>query len=177
MAIAKALTPLAALLFAAVLLGSATPDAALPVGDTPVIPQALFVAPTTTTTSTSLPVQAVRPHAAKPSRSHRRPPAVTAGTDDLYGPRNYRAATPTELAEAHAVVCSYDWPCEQAWSVALCESGGRWWIVNRAGSSATGIFQVLRGPRHLEKNVALAHGMFSRRGWQPWRASRSCHGL
>ena len=51
----------------------------------------------------------------------------------------------------------------------MCESGGDPNAYN-ARSGATGLFQILNGPRDPAENVALAFRMWQSRGWQPWRA-------
>lgn len=58
---------------------------------------------------------------------------------------------------------------DRAIAVCNCESGGNPTARNPR-STATGLFQILRGPVDPEANVALAARMFRARGWQPWKA-------
>lgn len=130
-------------------------------------PRDPFIAPPPTTTSATVPAP---PHVVliRASRGERRP-LVPGGLPD-----QRRPLTPDERLEAETVICSYDWPCQQAVRVAGCESGLKWWRIN---GRARGIFQILGGPLDLKLGVALAHSMWEKRGWGPWRASRSCSGV
>jgi hypothetical protein len=77
-------------------------------------------------------------------------------------------------------------------AVARCESGMRHYdtdgtvLMNREGSSATGIFQLMASYhaepaqnlgwdiRTPEGNIAYAHHLYQREGLQPWEASAYC---
>lgn len=116
-------------------------------------------APSTTTSTTSPPAPPIRPVRASRGASRRSVPLSA----------DYQA-------QAIAVICAYAWPCGQAVKVASCESGLRADAYNPR-SGATGVFQILHGPSDLDANVAVAYGMWQRRGWQPWAASRRCSGV
>ena len=73
------------------------------------------------------------------------------------------------------LVGRYPWPVGTACAVLACESGGNPNARNRT-SSAMGLMQVLGGSTDPETNLRQAFEMWSRRGWQPWAASRSCWG-
>lgn len=56
---------------------------------------------------------------------------------------------------------------DRACRVMLCESGGNS-AARNPRSSATGLFQILRGPTDPVANVRQAAAMWRARGWQPW---------
>ena len=66
------------------------------------------------------------------------------------------------------LINQYPWPTQTAYRIMMCESGGDPNAYN-ARSGATGLFQILDGPRDPAENVALAFRMWQSRGWQPWR--------
>jgi hypothetical protein len=125
--------------------------------------------PTTTRPHTTIPnitTTVPRPTTTKPSRSHRR--QVTLPTVPAYRPVGPCGGWES-LVGKH-------FPAEQvgtACRVLMCESGGNP-AARNPRSSATGLFQILKGPVDAEANVALAASMWARRGWQPWNASRGC---
>lgn len=64
-----------------------------------------------------------------------------------------------------------DWDAGTALAIIWRESHGNPWAKNPR-SSAAGLFQILGStPGDAAGNVALAHAMWSQRGWSPWRAS------
>lgn len=67
------------------------------------------------------------------------------------------------------VISRREWNVKEAFAVMMCESRGDPNAKNRR-SSATGLFQVLRGSRHPWTNVDQAYAMWQRRGWQPWKS-------
>lgn len=83
-----------------------------------------------------------------------------------------------------ALVCSYAWPCQEALSVARCESGvdsaGRLdGIFATSSRSSYGLFQInavhaRRFPEFWEswmdpaRNTAWAFQIWSEQGWRPW---------
>lgn len=73
------------------------------------------------------------------------------------------------------LVCSYSWNCYEALNVMWCESGGRPDAVNAAGyyglfqlSSTHGGAEFWDNWMKPEYNIAIAHGLWSARGWRPW---------
>lgn len=62
----------------------------------------------------------------------------------------------------------YQWSVREALAVSYCESKGDALIKN-GRSSATGLFQVLRGSRDPRTNINQAYSMWRTRGWQPWK--------
>lgn len=69
------------------------------------------------------------------------------------------------------LVGAYDWDVGTACRVLWCESRGD---PNARNGRHHGLFQIADGPFEPAQNVALAHSMWQRRGWQPWDASRRC---
>lgn len=84
---------------------------------------------------------------------------------------------PAKIARAHQcwdnLLANQSWNASTAFSVLMCESEGDPYDVNRS-SNATGLMQILGGPKDPAANIALAYDMYSHRGWQPWDASASC---
>ena len=89
---------------------------------------------------------------------------------------------PVTLEGAEAVICAQDWPCQQALSVARCESGPDY-IAGFNRSWHGGTFQIasLHAWRFtkrgwdfwtdalvLERNVAIAYEIWAQQGWRPW---------
>lgn len=68
--------------------------------------------------------------------------------------------------------------------VMWCESRGRHWVTNEAGSSATGLFQIMDFWHKLWAgdykdpwvNAATAYQIWLSQGVGAWNASRSCWG-
>lgn len=64
-------------------------------------------------------------------------------------------------------------------NIGECESGFRM-VANRSGSSAYGIFQIIkvhswRGDRYSHKgNIKIAIDLFLEQGTTPWNASKHC---
>lgn len=83
-----------------------------------------------------------------------------------------------------ALVCSYAWPCQEALTVARCESGvdaaGRLdGIYAQSSRNSYGLFQInaihaRRFPEFWDswmdpaKNTAWAFQIWSEQGWRPW---------
>lgn len=77
------------------------------------------------------------------------------------------------------LVCSYQWSCAQALRIMWCESSGRPWVIDKGNY---GLMQINRihaaefadgDPNKFlnpEFNVEVAHILYQRHGWQPWRA-------
>lgn len=74
------------------------------------------------------------------------------------------------------LICSYDWPCEKAMRVMMCESTGDARAYNQ---SNYGLFQInaihrarvggdLQSLYIPDVNVAIAHAIWSEQGWNPW---------
>jgi HAMP domain-containing protein len=70
-----------------------------------------------------------------------------------------------DLVDDHA------WDVATACRVLWCESRGD---PDARNGRHVGLFQIADGPADPTANVALAASMWSRRGWQPWDASRRC---
>lgn len=70
-----------------------------------------------------------------------------------------------------SLVARHDWDVQVACRILWCESGGD---QNARNGRHVGLFQIADGPADPAENVALAHRMYQRRGWQPWEASRRC---
>ncbi|GIV00823.1 MAG: hypothetical protein KatS3mg014_2438 [Actinomycetota bacterium] len=71
------------------------------------------------------------------------------------------------------LVARHPWDVATACRILWCESRGD--PAARNGRHV-GLFQIADGPADPAGNVALAASMWSRRGWQPWAASRRCWG-
>ena len=97
--------------------------------------------------------------------------------------QRYRAVTISAPSEIEAVICSYDWPCQDAKKIAFCESSNRVNIVSKPNSNGTrdhGLFQINDGAwkqafynrwdqvLELEMNVKLANEIWKLYGWSPW---------
>ena len=104
--------------------------------------------------------------------------------------QRYRAVTIAKPSDIEAIICSYDWPCEEAKKIAFCESSNRVDIVsepNRNGTRDYGLMQINSGawgPKvfgdrwdrvlELETNVAMAWHIYQTAGnsWQPWTCKK-----
>ena len=97
--------------------------------------------------------------------------------------QRYRAVTISAPSEIEAVICSYDWNCEDAKKIAFCESSMRPGITSKPNSNGTrdhGLFQINDGAwkqafynrwdqvLELEMNVKLANEIWKLYGWSPW---------
>jgi hypothetical protein len=69
------------------------------------------------------------------------------------------------------LVDDHPWDVATACRILWCESRGD---PNARNGRHVGLFQIADGPADPAANVALAASMWSRRGWQPWDASRRC---
>lgn len=94
-----------------------------------------------------------------------------------YAPDSYPDGVPAEIVE---VVCAYPWPCQEALTVAWCESRFRPDAVGRLGER--GLLQI--HPVHMDRirslgytwddifqvrlNVEVAYAIWKERGWRPW---------
>jgi hypothetical protein len=87
------------------------------------------------------------------------------------GPRAVALRPPDGCAGWAALVGRHDWPTGTACRILWCESRGD---PDARNGRHVGLFQIADGPADPEANVALAHAMWARRGWQPWGASRRC---
>ncbi len=74
-----------------------------------------------------------------------------------------------------ALACSYDWPCLEAVSVMLCESGGDPAAYNPGG--AKGLMQLMpihqwRAPGgdffDAATNLEVSYALYLDQGWGPW---------
>jgi len=114
--------------------------------------------------------------------------AAAEESEDVDAPEPVRAVG--EAAEGssmaadatRALVCSYDWPCEEALSVAWCESrhdpaavspdGQNWGLMQINESTWRPFFGEARWSQVLEaeENVRMAWEIYQRAGmtWQPW---------
>ena len=101
--------------------------------------------------------------------------------------QRYRAVTISAPSEIEAVICSYDWNCEDAKKIAFCESSMRPGIISKPNSNGTrdwGLMQINDGAwkqafynrwdqvLELEINVELAHHIWELYGWQPWTCKK-----
>ena len=97
--------------------------------------------------------------------------------------QRYRAVTISAPSKIEAVLCSYDWDCDDAKKIAFCESSNRPGIISKPNSNGTrdhGLFQINDGAwkqafynrwdqvLELEMNVELAHHIWELYGWSPW---------
>lgn len=72
----------------------------------------------------------------------------------------------------------------EALKVMHCESGGNPKAKNKE-STATGLFQIMASVHGVRRdwlmnptvNIQIAKALYDASGWEPWRASNSCHGL
>jgi hypothetical protein len=87
------------------------------------------------------------------------------------GPRAGAPRPPDGCAGWATLVGRHDWPTDVACRVLWCESRGD---PDARNGRHVGLFQIADGPADPAENVALAHAMWQRRGWQPWEASRRC---
>lgn len=69
-------------------------------------------------------------------------------------------------------ICQYDWPCEQALRVAMCESTMN---PRAVGGNNYGLFQIngVHGysAEELfipEVNIRVAYELYKSQGWGPW---------
>lgn len=108
--------------------------------------------------------------AASPRRASRSKTKTTKAPRPTASTRTY--ATPS--GGWWSLIARYPWNAALAHRIMMCESHGNPNAHNRSG--ANGLFQILGGPYDPEANVATAYHMYSQRGWQPWRSSRSCWG-
>lgn len=104
---------------------------------------------------------------ARASRDGRRPRPPVPSSPPVVG------GSPANQGDWRALVASLPWDSATAFAIVRCESGGNPNARNPR-SSATGLFQILRGPIDAIENVRLAFRMWQSRGWQPWNASRRC---
>ena len=99
----------------------------------------------------------------------------------------YRAVTIAEPSDIEAIICSYDWPCEEAKKIAFCESSMRPGIISKPNTNGTrdhGLFQINDGAwkqafynrwdriLELEMNVELAYHIWELYGWSPWTCKK-----
>jgi hypothetical protein len=137
---------------------------------------------TTTTTSSAAPVRA----SGSPSAGCRQDgcPVGKAALLDPSAGRPYpdgcagrgNRDKPMTTAEAHrcwdGLLGQYTWKggVAKAFSVMMCESGGRSAVLGPPSSSGTptGLMQIKRGPTDPVANIRLAAEMHRSRGWQPW---------
>jgi HAMP domain-containing protein len=82
-----------------------------------------------------------------------------------------RPAAPGACSGWLDVVDDHPWDVSVACRILWCESRGD---PNARNGRHVGLFQIADGPADPAANVALAASMWSRRGWQPWDASRRC---
>lgn len=124
------------------------------------VPTTTTATPTTTTSTTSTTTSTV-------------PPTTT--TVKPKAPKPVAAPKPQAPPKAgcaqpecwRSEIAKYSWPVEQAMKVMRCESGGNPNAVNER-SNARGLFQILGGTLDPVENIAHAHRMWLKRGWQPW---------
>lgn len=82
---------------------------------------------------------------------------VNAGVPEPYAePSRQTLSYEGSIAE---LICSYDWPCEEALYVSWHESGHQLWVLNYEGSGACGLFQTLPcvGYGDIEANLDEAY--------------------
>lgn len=86
------------------------------------------------------------------------------------------ASPAIQATDYEDLVCSYDWPCDQALKVMHCESKGyaRAFSLNNYGlfqingihrARVQGNVESLYDP---ETNVRVAYAIWSEQGWRPW---------
>lgn len=94
-------------------------------------------------------------------------------------PGPYATPEPTPLPTSHPpltiqeMICSYDWPCEQALRVAMCESTMN---PNARNGPNIGLFQI-NYLAHRESaealleasyNIQVAYSIYQSQRWSPW---------
>ena len=93
------------------------------------------------------------------------------------------AQTTVSAQTIEQLLCSMDWNCEEALSVAWCESRMDHEAIsptNRNGTRDYGLMQINNGAwqeyfgqrwaqvLNAEQNIAMAYEIYSQYGWQPW---------
>jgi len=105
-------------------------------------------------------------------------------TIQRYNRRTGKLETVTVPADIARVICSKDWPCEQALKVVFAESSFNQRAIykNKDGSRDRGIWQISEKwhPEvsnacafNLECSTDYAYKLFSYNGWASWHGARS----
>ena len=102
-------------------------------------------------------------------------PAIVPGRRDAGVVGNVYSNTQRSDA-IQAIVCQlqYAWPCAEAVSVVMCESGGNWGAISADGQNIGGLqINLVHGysVAYLlvrEHNIAVGYALWLDQGWSPW---------
>lgn len=80
-----------------------------------------------------------------------------------------------DQGDIEAMICAYDWPCDQAISVAHCEDTDLDPLVVNLAGPYVGPFQIglmhgltIEELQRPDVNIAEAYGLWRSQGWRPW---------